>query len=437
MTDKQNIDIRIKNSFEDIAHKAPAGIWEELSQKLDISDSNSNIDNKIKESFENQTNYAPEDVWDNVNKQLNIDKTWRRISRHLDRQPIIFWSRIAAAIIIILSLFYKISNDFIVTEINYSNNIVKHKKHNNIKIKNTTKLTGESIAEEQKNSNTYKSNINTDKKTGNHILALNKHNPINEPDNTLIKNNTTYIQQPLKLKPKQPRYIITGNHRDMLKNPCYVVPSDDFFDENYRKKNKQYEFGITYSLNNTWILNNETKKSFENTSLINSHTSYTNNYGLLFSYYINSNNAFTTELYIHGKIQQEYGMYIEGKYYNKQVELDYSQITLLYQYEINQIHKVPSAYSFKTGVYFSKFKNRHITSNNNIVEDIADISNNDYGIKLAFGLKRKFGKLSLEYGVNSEYGLKNIFVGNSQIPSEFNETHPFYIGGFVSLLYKL
>jgi len=203
------------------------------------------------------------------------------------------------------------------------------------------------------------------------------------------------------------------------------------------EKNEKFEIGITYSLHNTWLLNNETRQGFDNTSLINTSASYTNNYGLLFSYLINDKNSIVTEFFLHGLIKQHYETYKEGIYYNEDIEMNYSQIVLMYQYNINIFKRIPSAYAFKTGIYLSNFNKKQSSLENDVVDELSDFTKFDYGLKLAAGYKNNFNKITFEYGLNSEYGLKNIFKGNEQIPSNFNVTHPFHVGAYINLIYKL
>lgn len=117
--------------------------------------------------------------------------------------------------------------------------------------------------------------------------------------------------------------------------------------------------------------------------------------------------------------------------------MNYSKVTLLYQRNILQrARKIPSRYTVKAGGYLGFLKNEFRYYNNNIVLLNDSYTNIDYGVKLAIGQEKDINSFIVGYGINSEYGLRNIFVGNKRFPAALNQTHTFNVGGYINLKYR-
>lgn len=90
-TDKV-LDEKIKDGFLSNKNVAPAFLWGAISDELSTPpiSVDETLDNKLKEGFLTQENKkTPNKVWYAVSRQLNIDKTWNRISKVLDVEPIV------------------------------------------------------------------------------------------------------------------------------------------------------------------------------------------------------------------------------------------------------------------------------------------------------------------------------------------------------------
>ena len=118
--------------------------------------------------------------------------------------------------------------------------------------------------------------------------------------------------------------------------------------------------------------------------------------------------------------------------------MNYSKITLLYQRNIQQhMRIIPSKYTIKAGWYFAYLKNKFRYHNDDIVSINDDYADLDFGIKLAIGQEKDIRKFILGYGINSEYGLKNIFRGNERMDADFDNTKIARIGAYLIVKYKL
>lgn len=131
------LDAKIKDGFLSESKVVPAFLWGAISDELNGPPIavDTILDDKLKEGFlAQETKKTPNKVWYAVSRQLNIDKTWERISKVLDKEPIVSdWSGrmlrfLAGAAVLLLLLKtcthepYIFQNPNLVQQVNNSNN---------------------------------------------------------------------------------------------------------------------------------------------------------------------------------------------------------------------------------------------------------------------------------------------------------------------------
>ncbi len=456
MDKNKNIDNKIKETFESLNKQAPVDLWNKFSDKLEDINIDKTIETKIKEGFDGVNKTAPPHVWDTVNKQLNIDRVWDRIDKELDRRPVIYWRNIAGIILLLFIIgagIYKYKQ----TEFKLADNtnIIQLQEQplaeestagseNNIKEqsidkKDTKHLPVNASKSEIKDNgerliakNKVKENKNSLKDTNKDLSIKNvAENDLNGSSTasvteTVLFENMTSIQ-PSLIRNKENEIIPPGLQ-------TFTNNTDDYI----RIKPKKYEIGITYSYNNTWIINNETQKSFDANSLTQTFFAFASSYGVVGNYNFSKNNALSAEFYINSVSRQQYGEYIEGRYLIKTIQFNYSKFTLLYQLNLHQPRhvKIPSKYTIKTGLYASYLKKFNQSYDRMDIKETGKYNSSDYGIKLAFGQEKQFKNIIIGYGLNAEYGFNNTFAGNATMPAGFNVTKNALIGGFLNVKYN-
>jgi hypothetical protein len=127
------LDKKVKDGFSADSKAAPVFLWGAISNELSTPpiSVDATLDDKLKEGFlAEEIKKTPNKVWYAVSRQLNIDKTWGRISKVLDKEPVVSdWSGrivrfVAAAALLLLLLRtcthepYTIPNPNLVQQIN-------------------------------------------------------------------------------------------------------------------------------------------------------------------------------------------------------------------------------------------------------------------------------------------------------------------------------
>ncbi|MDP1801130.1 MAG: hypothetical protein Q8L81_07260 [Bacteroidota bacterium] len=462
MGKKNNIENKIKETFDGRHKSAPQDLWNKVSYNLPDSDSDKNIEKKIKNVFEKSDQSAPPVVWGNVNKQLNIDKVWNNISKELDKRPVIYWRNIASVALFLLlvsTILYRYNLS--ITDNKIDHTLLSQTQINNdinLKIKKDVPIQKKSeFILNKKNNNTSTKNTRASKKqdlnSSNGTQANRKmeekniksNGVISIETNALLKNNISlesdtlqndHILSPLDLTLIQTSPILINNADTNIILNSNIDPS--FEDLVLPSKQKRFEFGITYSYNNTWILNSETQQSFDKNSLTKTSFAFAGSYGLVAAYNFSKYNALTSELYINSRSQQQYGEFIEGKYYIHTLQFNYTKLTLLYQLNLNQSphNKISSKYTFRAGLYGSYLKNFKHTYNYAINTHSDKYTKTDYGFKIAIGQEKTFKRIILGYGFNGEYGFHNNFAGNNKMPAAFNITKNALLGVYLNSKYS-
>lgn len=195
---------------------------------------------------------------------------------------------------------------------------------------------------------------------------------------------------------------------------------------------RKFEAGPVMVYNNSWLLNNETKSSYDKNSLIATDPTYKQNWGMVFHYRFSKKNALSSEMYIVGKAGQQYKMYRNGEYLKRELELRYHKLYLQYQRNFLMYGKnIPSWLSLQAGAYGGYLQNKV----GEIRSEESRYAKFDYGLKLALGQEHDLKRFVLGYGISAERGLNNVFRGTEHLPAAFNKTYILNLGAYLNIRY--
>ena len=209
---------------------------------------------------------------------------------------------------------------------------------------------------------------------------------------------------------------------------------EEFIEEKSSKavKLRKFNAGPVITYNSSWLLNNETRSSYDKNSLISTDLTYKENWGLALNYPITEKSSIATEVYVVGKAGQQYRMYQEGEYLKKGLELRYFKLYVQYQQNFLFYGKNNSSWlTAKAGAYAGALQKKL----GEIRQEEISYANLDYGVKLAVGQENGFGRFILGYGISAERGLNNVFMGSERLPAEFNKTYIFNFGSYLNMRY--
>ncbi|MBC5993991.1 hypothetical protein [Pontibacter cellulosilyticus] len=486
MNDKLNG--KIKNSFGQMNKKAPDLLWNGLSASLD---ENSPVDaapepadpylyKKIRESYSSQHRIAPSHVWQSINKQLNIDLVWTRVSKELDGAGGISrhrwqWTAVAATFLFMVGLagayFLSLEDSLILsgsnsgapiqlTETLADGNLpngsdVDKNNENTLDITEKQRLPqlgngSESMSEHQENQQQEEISFHEDKDASKvssksafgvpENIIVHKASTLPSTDNSLASLGSISKSIPsdfLETRTVVPDPLNKGIYAafDSLGfRPMAEVQNNAA--EEYEKKKvllSRFNLGLALSYHNSWLLNNETQRSFDRGSLISTSPTFKESIGLTLGYHFSSKSMISTEVHL-AKSGQEYKTFGDGSYIRKGLELTYYKAYVQYQYNLLQNRKsLLSDITIKAGLFGGFLYDKQ----GELRETQSRYSQYDYGVRGALGQEKRIGGLTVGYGMSVERGLRNIFLGSENMPARFNETYTLNIGPYLNLRYNL
>ncbi|MFH2142393.1 MAG: hypothetical protein ABIJ97_08230 [Bacteroidota bacterium] len=418
----------------------------------------------IKDSFELSNSKTPEFIWENIDKQLYVDRVWMSLKIKLDNiqtlkiriRFFLYSSCIILFVVVFVGSYFLMKQQHHLDQFVFENATLKTIIFNKNKLNDSTY-----------NRTTYSEKEMFENKTmaKNSALTINEsriYTDVIETSSNKINDSMHQIQIPMndsnqfngemlvieKKKSGEPLYyinpkeiqIVDINNCSQINDIClpgYYADTSRLFTNYYFMKN---EIGLIYALNSTLLINNDYMENNREGSSVSIDPTYASSYGLIYNYKFSMSNSLSLEFFFISNQNQNAYLYSGGKYYKKTIELDYSKAIILYQKNICFNSMKPYSYYFvKAGGYFSILtKNNIYYVRNDEKIDIPNsmLSKNDYGIKVCIGRELEINNFIIGSGLQSDYGIKNIFKGDENTPSYFNCTNNFSYGLFLSIKLK-
>lgn len=416
--------------------------------------------NHIRNSFEKRPSKAPDGIWENIDKQLYVDRVWLKLKPELDRietakiksRQIVNYAAFILLFFLAASIYYILNN--VKGKIQYAGKLksdsciimYNQSKDNPVTIFHPRIIASASngLSEESKVQKIL-TNLNNDKQNNERISSVAGNKTIIETKVTdtiaaLCNNKSEYhIDSLQKLTPVQ-----SGLFNNPSENLTMQLRYPEFVNDSIRFKPltvpSRHQLGIIYALNNTMLIDNEFMDSHREGSMISIIPSLASSYGLSYNFNFSGSNSISSDLYIISNQNQYMNLYSNGRYYRKNIEIVYSKIVLSYQRDIRLKNMNPgSRYFVRLGTYYSVLSQNKIyytRDNEKIDLPETSLSNNDYGIKFSLGWETDIKRIVIGGGLQSEYGIMNIFEGDNSVPSDFNRTNNFSYGLFIAIKLK-
>ena len=190
-----------------------------------------------------------------------------------------------------------------------------------------------------------------------------------------------------------------------------------------------FSIGPVLAYNNSWLLNNETRNSFDKGSLISRSPTYKQNVGIALHYSFSLKSAFATEFHFISKAGQDYNTFSDGYYRKMGLELGYYKLYLQYE-QIFFPHRESlfAGLIAKAGLYGGLLHKKK----GEIRSTESTYSNFDYGLRVALGQEKRLDRLIIGYGFSGERGFTNIFMGSDKMPARFNKTYTLSFGPYLN-----
>lgn len=454
MAESDNIERKIKEGFESVQHKAPENLWSDISKSL--HNKSSELDNKVKSSFLRNNANAPEGIWINIDKQLTIDRGWMKVHSLLQRRTFYKWTKRIAAFLIFLFLFApEVKNGFSNLE---STKLSEKNDRLPKDIQKTASREQDKLAEKTLFENLFNESQTNDSDKSLNNQQTNLATIDSEKDDFSLVSNvekitltSSYVDKDLYILKTEVTDYSQGYKDDfidlqsvnslplksLLSLPLTINQTELVDIVNKTPRETKFEIGLYTALNSTSIINNATRRAFDAKSLVAYNPSLGSNLGFQFIYHFNANHSLASAV-MHAGVRQSYNKYGNGSLNEEVVNLNFIRLQTLYQFKYKRFHTQKSMFNVKVGPYFGFMTKSDFKINNQVQTEALDYFNGyDVGLTLQVGHSVEWSKLILDYGLNMDKGLTNLYRGTDFVPASFDRTTLLGIGTYVSLRYKL
>lgn len=441
---EQNIDRIIREGFQSGAPKAPAGLWERLSEDLDQHQ----LDQKLREAYQDEAPKAPEALWSNIDRQLNIDRVWLGIKKALDRQLLLRWSAVAAVLMLLaLWLWPNFNAQDPTLRLSPPQSTVPADKEPDIakpeqrpEFMQNASSQNESSEEESSALNQEQQADPANLKTGSDappakvnslITSISDRLPLALP----VLEDTNHLAQfrflPMPTLRAWQRFRWEDEQGPFLDfHPHYdKIPSK-------RSESKPWQFGLRLMYERVQIDNNIHRQSLDPNSLVAEDQRAVLNYELFTRWSISDRQRLELSYAFNEGLSQQYARYGEGKLLQEELTLSFNRFAMLYAYQI-PLKKSPGASRLEiAGGPFAAFLSK---ANLNSPLGRADLSaeyGNNYGLQFRIGQEVSAADLVLSYGLQGRFGLTNLYRGTANIPAIFDHTRSTNLGLYLGVGYK-
>lgn len=431
--------IAYKNWLENLDEPAPEGAWDAIADQLDI-----------------------DATWNSISETLDLDTVWQNIETGLPQEPAtvsnntthfpkIFW---VAAVLALLTLTTPVADKNIRKQSDTTANS-RIKSYPEPEAANRAPIqphpstqTGAGYTAKPQLDNDHEEMSNSKKNDRVASILLIDNVDVatvtvsETPESEKADSGEKDIQEQNFMADNIPHEmhgidsVIKKLERDSIIMQVASAEEDSSV-QNMPVTRARWQVGVIASVKNTWLINPETTNGLKRSSLNDTRLTFGKEFGVTLQRSVSKYAELQFEYYFYSEIGQRYHEYINALYQTKSIELHYQKAQVLYRVQVFRKVSSPALYALG-GMRISRLTlaDASIGGENDIVTQ--EYQPWDYGFiaggEAEFPLGKKFLVVS---GVRASYGIRNIYLGNTQNPSEFNKTHTASVGLSIGMKYKI
>jgi hypothetical protein len=213
--------------------------------------------------------------------------------------------------------------------------------------------------------------------------------------------------------------------------------SNIVIDKSETRNRPTWSVGVIGGVNSTWIFDNETRSSFGKETLIDSKLALGESYGFTADVWFNEKNGLTSNMFLQSATRNKLGYYENGYYKEKHAQIDFFKISVLYNRKFTFFGTKRNHNLVLKGGLYAGFNKRSYTQEGDVLTAFnSTYKKFNYGLNIQLGQEYDLGQFVLGYGINSEFGLRNILKSNGEISPSLNYTNNLDAGLYLTLKYR-
>lgn len=423
--DSRNIDDLINESFSDDFGDFDPGSWDELNSRLEASAKG--IDKLVFEAHIPVEAVPDESVWEGIQDALDVQTVWERIQQKWNSSLKYGWYKIAGLFLLFILISLPLGNNSF--QLNYSSEITagQDDSETNITSNESNQLDGKKVlVKNTKEVSEYNSTNEEIYRVSN--SSINKNPSLNTGvlgQNADQKASDQNQSLKLELDKIEPRYSsLTASSANIL---AAMSQPEEIISPNEEKS--KWTIGFLTEINDTWIMDAETRSGFLENSLVYNDISFAPSYGVFVNYNLNGDYVIGSDIYFSSNLKTKNNLYKSGKLVSKETELSYFKTSL------SLGKKLKKSFVVKAGPYLSYLRHSSVSFDGVITEYNSSFNTLDYGLQFNINREHDINAFYLAYGLNSSVGINNVFDGLNK-PAYLNQTRNFTIGVNLRLGYN-
>lgn len=360
---------------------------------------NKNIYEAFYQKEQDSLEEVPPRVWENINDELDIDRIWEKISSNITQEKSYSLQR---PFLLVLLFFMPFLIRDPLTIYDYKNIKVS------LPYQNKAQIVGA-----QPIANEYDTSIQKFKPSKNSLLIANESRLL-----SLDKKNNSEEKVSIVIN-QQPKNYQLIKYNSTLIESCERnnVHTEQMFKRLNDKPSKgKINYGLLASINNTWLINNETTDAFRKNSLGKNQLSFGYEIGGLIKYNFHQAYNIELDLIIRNSYTQRTNTFYQGEYIEIKNEINTSKINLMFGKE-GKTKIVLGKFTKNTlqiGGFVEYLHQKLENGNKRNRTNYQKFEDVNYGLRATLGKQILFEKTILELGVNFNYGLQNLNNRNTK-----------------------
>lgn len=192
------------------------------------------------------------------------------------------------------------------------------------------------------------------------------------------------------------------------------------------------DIGMVYGYKNTWLINHETRNGLDPKKLGNTLVTFNRDMGISSTWAIKGKPFLGIEFLWNSATGQKYQQYIDARFVERDINLDYTRLQAMYIYDYARI---PG--QLLLGGYVARL-NLGEETRGDVTFDVSQNYNKlDYGLLAGYQVNVNLhDRIVITPGIRGSYNLVNMFKGDGNVPDHFKTTKNFTTGFSFALSYR-
>jgi hypothetical protein len=202
------------------------------------------------------------------------------------------------------------------------------------------------------------------------------------------------------------------------------------------KPKPRSELGLIGKLGSSILIGATTSKALELTSMVKTRILPATGFGMSFNYFINDYNSFYVHVFPFVSTKQYFGGYSrEGRFYNKEIKINYFEFFIGYQRNLVNYHVLDkkSSLYIRTDYSLGYLSKSEEQLNKQSVNNLTKYQDIDHRIGLSLGSRHQINHIIVDYGLNGYLSLAPSLKAHPDIST----SNTLIFGAYVGIYYTL